>query len=96
MRPSEALAKHREEVREILLGYHVENPRVFGSSARGEDTASSDLDIIVERKGMLTYFDLAELERELEALLGVKVDVRTVGEFSNRALARIQGDFREI
>ena len=50
MRPSEALAKHRDEVREIIARYPVSNPRIFGSAARGEDTEGSDLDILVERR----------------------------------------------
>ena len=48
MRPSEALAKHRNAIVEILGRYPVSNPRVFGSVARGEDTEESDLDIIVQ------------------------------------------------
>jgi uncharacterized protein len=44
MRPSEALAKHRDEVLRIAR-YPVSNPRIFGSTARGEDTEESDLDI---------------------------------------------------
>ncbi|HEV7416015.1 MAG TPA: nucleotidyltransferase domain-containing protein [Tianweitania sediminis] len=48
MRPSEALAKHRDEGIAILAKYPVSNPRVFGSVARGEDTEGSDLDILVE------------------------------------------------
>ena len=69
------------------------NTRIFGSTARGEDTDASDLDIIVRRCGNLTYFDLFKLEDELRSLLGVKVDVRTEGEFSTRVLDRIKRDF---
>jgi predicted nucleotidyltransferase len=92
MRPSEALELHRDKVREIIARYPVSNPRVFGSAARGEDTLESDLDILVDRRGTLTYIDLARLELELEGLLGVKVDVRTPGEFGPAATARIASD----
>ena len=47
MRPSEALAKYRDEVLAIIARYPVTNPRVFGSTARGEDVEGSDLDILV-------------------------------------------------
>lgn len=93
MRPSEALAKHRDEVRTIVGGYPVANPRLFGSTSRGEDRENSDIDIIVQRVGNLTYFDLAELEERLSNLVGVPVDVRTEGEFSDRTLKRISRDF---
>ena len=77
MRPSEALAKHREEVLAIIARYPVSNPRVFGSAARGEDTEESDLDLLVERIGPMGYFDLFQLEEELAALLGCSVEVAT-------------------
>src|SRR5262249_10637605 len=70
MRPSEALELHRDEVREIIARYPVGNPRVFGSAARGDDTEDSDLDILVDRTGPLTYFDIFDLEEELRSVLG--------------------------
>jgi predicted nucleotidyltransferase len=92
MRPSEALERHRDQVREIIARYPVGNPGIFGSAARGEDTEESDLDILVDRRGRLTLIDLARLEMELENLLGVKVDVRTPGEFGAVASRRIATD----
>jgi predicted nucleotidyltransferase len=92
MRPSEALELHRDKVREIIARYPVSNPRIFGSAARGDDAEGSDLDILVDRRGTLTLIDLAKLEIELEGLLGVKVDVRTPGEFGPAASSRIAAD----
>lgn len=77
MRPSEALAKHRDEVLAIIARYPVTNPRVFGSVARGEDVEGSDIDLVVEKLGALTFFDLFELEELLRELLGVPVEVFT-------------------
>jgi uncharacterized protein len=93
MRPSEALAKHRDAARDIVSSYNLAEPRIFGSTARGEDTDASDLDIIVRRDGRLSYFDLFRLEDALTSLLGVRVDVRTEGEFSTRSMDRIKRDF---
>jgi uncharacterized protein len=75
MRPSEALAKHRDEVLRIIARYPVSNPRVFGSVARGEDKDGSDLDMLVHVDGRMSYFDLARLAIEIETLLGCKVDL---------------------
>jgi predicted nucleotidyltransferase len=94
MRPSEALAKHRDEVREIIARYPVMNPRVFGSTARGEDTEGSDLDILVEHGDKLSLFDLARLEIELEKLLGVAVQVQTPAELAPDVMARAKHDLR--
>jgi predicted nucleotidyltransferase len=96
MRPSEALARHRDEVLRIIARYPVGNPRVFGSVARGEDKEGSDLDLLVERADILTYIDLARLEIELEQLLGVPVGVHTPGEFGPAATARIEADRRVL
>jgi uncharacterized protein len=75
LRPSEALARHRDEVLAIIAKYPVSNPRVFGSVARGEDKEGSDLDILVHPSLDLTYFDLGRLSAELEALLQCRVDL---------------------
>jgi predicted nucleotidyltransferase len=97
MRPSEALARHREEVLQIISRYPVSNPRIFGSVARGEDVEGSDLDILVEPEFEVTTFvHLADLEINLEALLGITVDVRTPGEFGNRASMRVAADVRPL
>ncbi|MBC8131065.1 MAG: nucleotidyltransferase family protein [Rhizobiaceae bacterium] len=96
MRPSEALEKHRAEIVKVLGRYPVANPRLFGSTARGEDTETSDIDILVERREGLTYFRLASLEEDLLHLTGVKVDVRTEGEFSARTMDRLKRDLRPL
>lgn len=93
MRPSEALAKNRDAVRAIIARYPVTNPRVFGSTARGEDTEASDLDIIVERLGAMSFRDIFEMENAVSEMLGVRVDIRTEAEFSGRILNRIKRDF---
>jgi predicted nucleotidyltransferase len=77
LKPSEALAMHREAVRRVFDGKRVSNPPVFGSVARGEDHIESDLDILVDPTPKTSLFDLAALERELEELLGTPVDVLT-------------------
>jgi predicted nucleotidyltransferase len=77
LKPSEALALHREAVRRVFKGKQVSNPRVFGSVVRGEDHIESDLDILVDPTPKTSLFDLAALERELEELLGMPVDVLT-------------------
>lgn len=43
-----AIEEHREELAEVLHQYGASNPRLFGSVARGDATASSDIDVIVD------------------------------------------------
>ncbi|PSJ65867.1 nucleotidyltransferase [Mesorhizobium ephedrae] len=97
MRPSEALARHRDEVRAIIARYPVSNPRVFGSVARGEDVDGSDLDILVDgRHGETTFVHLDGLQSDISELLGVPVDIMTPGGFSEPVAARVRRDVRPL
>jgi predicted nucleotidyltransferase len=48
---------------------------VFGSYVRGEATAKSDLDILVEYDRPPSLFQFVRLQRDLSELLGVPVDL---------------------
>lgn len=74
-RPSDALARHRQQVIDLCTRHHAANPRVFGSVARGEDTVESDLDLLVDFGAEASFVDVIDLNRELEGLLGCKVDL---------------------
>ena len=58
MRPSEALSLHRSQIREIALRHRVRNVRVFGSVLHGDDTADSDLDLLVEPTAQTTLMGI--------------------------------------
>jgi len=67
------LAKHKNEFKEK---YGVTKIGLFGSYARGESTAASDVDIAIEmlneKKSLHSFFSL---KRELEKAFGTKVDL---------------------
>ncbi|MEF8719480.1 MAG: nucleotidyltransferase domain-containing protein [Candidatus Accumulibacter necessarius] len=78
MKPSEALQRHRGEIRRIVEANDARNPRVFGSVVHGNDTEDSDLDLLVDPiDGKTSLISLLRIKRELEALLGVRTDVLT-------------------
>jgi predicted nucleotidyltransferase len=77
MRPSEALSLHRTQIREIALRHRVSGVRVFGSALHGDDTANSDLDLLVEPTAQTTLMDIGAIRFELKQLLGMEVDVLT-------------------
>lgn len=56
--------------------------RLFGSVARGEERADSDVDFIVRLAPGRTLLDLVRLESLLEQLLGRRVDVVTEGSLA--------------
>ena len=84
MKPSVALDLKRAAVREAASRFHTTNPRVFGSVLHGADQDGSDLDLLVDALPGTTLFDLGGLQVELEALLGVRVDVLTPGDLPLR------------
>lgn len=60
--------------------YGVKRIGVFGSVARGEETPTSDIDILVEfTEGKATFQNFMALITYLEALFGRKVDLITTG-----------------
>ncbi len=77
MRPSTALESHREAIVLIVEKHNALNPRVFGSVAHGIDGEDSDLDILIDPTPETSLMDVAKIQIELEAILGVKVDVLT-------------------
>lgn len=91
LRPSTVLDQNRDLIRHIVLSHRSINPRVFGSVIRGTDTESSDLDLLVDPLPGVTLFDLGAIQMELEASLGVSVDVLTPKDlpmkFRNQVLA---------
>ncbi|MCD6484501.1 MAG: nucleotidyltransferase family protein [Candidatus Odinarchaeota archaeon] len=66
------LSCHKEEIKKR---YNVKELRVFGSFVRGEEKETSDIDILVEFEETPDLLKFIELERFLEELLGIKVDL---------------------
>jgi len=96
MRPSVALQENRNRIRAIIARYPIHNVRVFGSAARGDDLDGSDLDLLVEPTDRTTLYDLAGLKLELEALLGVGVDIATPRALREGLAGRIADDLRPL
>ena len=69
----------RDGILPVLEPYGVQRIALFGSMARGEETRKSDIDILVDfeepRRKPLGLFKWIELEEELGARLGRKVDL---------------------
>jgi predicted nucleotidyltransferase len=78
MKPSDAIKGKTDEIRKIIKSYGFVAPGIFGSTARGEDREGSDLDLLAtipdHMAGQISLFDIANLQDELELMLGVVVD----------------------
>lgn len=89
MKPSEALHAHRDDIRRVVAQNRTCNPRVFGSVLRGDDTETSDLDLLVDPTPDTTLMDIARIQSRLQKLLGVTVDVLTPKALPERFRERI-------
>jgi uncharacterized protein len=96
MRPSVVLDLQRNTVREAVSRFNVANLRVFGSVVRGTDQENSDLDLLVDALPGATLFDLGGLQVELEALLGIHVDVLTPGDLPLKFRAKVLAEARPV
>ncbi|SHI17062.1 nucleotidyltransferase family protein [Pollutimonas bauzanensis] len=96
MKPSEALRANRVAIRRIVELDRAGNARVFGSVLRGEDTDTSDLDILVDPTPQTTLFDIGAIRHELGKLLGVPVDVLTPNALPDTFRAAILAQARAI
>jgi len=85
------LAANRQRIETLAKKRGLRNLRVFGSVARGEADDASDVDLLAEPSKGTSLVDLIGFQRELQELLGRKVDVVTPAglppEVRRRALA---------
>jgi uncharacterized protein len=72
---SRALEQNRAAVINAAAKVGAKNVRVFGSVSRGDDTAESDIDLLVDLSVDTSLFSLGRLESTLSAILGATVDV---------------------
>lgn len=84
------------ELRNLASQFGATNVRVFGSYASGTATADSDLDLLVDLEPDHDLLDLIGLKQELEARLGIRVDVVTTRGLSPHLRARLLKEARFI
>lgn len=93
---TEHLHNNRPAILRIAARHGARKVRVFGSAARGEATADSDIDFLVEMEPGRSLFDLGGLHTDLEELLGCKVDVVTDSGISPYLKDRILAEARPL
>ncbi len=72
-----AVTSIREQIIPILRDRGVLRAGIFGSYARGEEEAASDLDLLVDLPPGSSLLDLVRLQLDLGEKLGVEVDAHT-------------------
>ena len=74
---NEILNVLKKELPSLKEKFKVKSIGIFGSYVRGEQTKTSDIDMLVEFDAPVGFFKFIELEDYLSKKLGVKVDLVT-------------------
>lgn len=64
-----------QAVHDIAPKYDVNRIALFGSYAKGDYSASSDVDIVLDTGSEFSLFDAARMRTELSEALGTDVDI---------------------
>ena len=82
------LAQHKSE---LAQKYHLRHLGIFGSYARKDQTAQSDIDLLVEFEEPIGL-EFVSLAEELESLLGAKVDLVSINAIKPKMFKIIKKD----
>ncbi len=69
---------------------------IYGSFARGDDTPDSDIDLAIRTEGGFSYFDLAEIQHQLEKEINLKIDIGFIDSFKPGIFRNLQPDLKLI
>lgn len=83
------LQEKRQAILQLATKYGAYNVRIFGSVARGESDANSDIDFLVDMEPGRSLFDLGGLLMELQELLDCQVDIVTEKGLRQRIRERV-------
>ncbi len=81
---------------EKVKSFGVKTLSLFGSVARGEADADSDVDVLVEFEGSATYDRYINLKFHLEELLDRKVDLVTAKSLKPRVKSAIEAELLNV
>jgi uncharacterized protein len=88
--------RHRHDLIAAAAAYGIQNLRVFGSVARGEDRPDSDVDLLADLPPGLGLFGLGRAEADLEAILGTRVELIPAADLKPGVRERVEHDLVEL
>ena len=91
MATTRTISEIQSIVSRLAAEHGVQRVSLFGSYARGDMSASSDIDLRVD-KGTAHGLHLASLLFDLEDALGIQVDLVPSGSLDQRFLSGIQAE----
>jgi predicted nucleotidyltransferase len=83
----------REKIAELCRRRGIRRLAIFGSALRPDFRPDSDIDVLVEfERGRTPGFAFFDIQDELAALFGRKVDLNTPGFLSERVRDRVRAE----
>jgi predicted nucleotidyltransferase len=89
----ELLARHMDEMRHR---FDVRSLALFGSHARDEARPDSDVDLLVEFSGPVTFLGFMDLTDYLERLFGTRVDLTTTEDLKSRVRPYVEKELIRV
>ncbi len=83
------LSEIKSKIIKIIIKKGIKKAGIFGSYARGEQKASSDIDILIEPTKEMGFFDIVRIEDELKNNLKKKIDLLTYASIHKLLKERI-------
>ncbi|MEA1872946.1 MAG: helix-turn-helix domain-containing protein [Bacteroidota bacterium] len=74
----------------------VSSAWIYGSFSREDDMPKSDIDIAIKTDEGFSYFDLAEIQYQLEKEVNRKIDVGFISSFKPHILKNVKPDLKLI
>ncbi len=91
------LHRHKDEIERTAVAFGARRIRVFGSVARGEDKADSDIDFLVDfPEGYDMFAQRLPLMEKLSQLTGRQVDLIPEHELSAHIRDRVLREARDL
>ena len=85
-----------EKIKPLLAENDISFAGVFGSYARGEEKAGSDIDLLVRFSKVPGLFKFVHIQNELSDALGIPVDLVTENALSPYMKEAVLGDLKTI
>lgn len=73
------LEEYQKLILPVLKRYFIKRAAIFGSLAKGNMNADSDVDLLIEAGTGFTLFNMLNLEQEISDLINRKVDLVEYG-----------------
>lgn len=84
--------KQQNQIIDIVSKFNPKMIGIFGSYARGENKANSDLDVLIDFEQDINLLEIIGLEQELTERLGLQVDLITLRSLNPQLQKYVEAD----